>query len=97
MLDILFSTVQQQIDTAKSQTGGQGDINSAVGTALNVVYGIIGVVAVVMIIIGGVSYSTSQGDPSRLKKARGTILYGIIGLVVALLAFTITGFILKSI
>ena len=56
----------------------------------------IGIVAVVMIIMGGISYATSQGDPAKVKKGKDTILYGIIGLVVSLLAFAIVNFVLQA-
>jgi len=96
MLEIMSSAIQEQINTAARETGGQADAKSAVGVALNTVFGIVGVVAVVMVVIGGVSYTTSQGDPGKLKKARDTILYGIIGMVISLSAFAITGFILNG-
>jgi multisubunit Na+/H+ antiporter MnhB subunit len=51
---------------------------------------------VVVIILGGVQYTTSSGDPAKVKKAKDTILYGIIGLVVALLAYAIVNFVLSS-
>ena len=50
-----------------------------------------------MIIIGGIQYSTSAGDSGKVKKAKDTILYGIIGLVIALLAFAIVNFVLTQI
>ena len=49
-----------------------------------------------MIILGGISYATSQGDPGKVKKGKDTILYGIIGLVVALLAYAIVNFVLGA-
>ena len=61
------------------------------------VFGIIGVVAVIMIIIGGVNYTVSQGDSQKLQKSKSTILYGIIGLVIVLLAFAIVNFVLNGI
>ena len=76
--------------------GASDDLHSSVGVILNIVYSIIGIVAVVMVVIGGVSYATSQGDPGRLKKAKDTILYGIIGLVIVLMAFAITNFVLTA-
>ena len=57
---------------------------------------IIGIIAVVMVILGGVSYATSQGDPGKVKKGKDTILYGIIGLVIAILAFAIVNFVLGA-
>ena len=49
-----------------------------------------------MIILGGISYATSQGDAGKVKKGKDTILYGIIGLIIVLLAFAITNFILNQ-
>lgn len=64
---------------------------------INVVVGVIGFVAVAMIIMGGISFATSQGDSSKVAKARNTILYGVVGLVVAMLAFAIVNFVLTNV
>ena len=66
-------------------------------TIVQWVLGILGFVAVVIIIYGGVRYMTSAGDSSKVKDAKNTILYGIIGLVIALLAFAIVSFIMRGI
>lgn len=77
--------------------GGEGaTLEQQISMILNAVYFVIGIVAVIMIILGGVSYATSQGDATKLKKAKDTILYGIIGLVIALMAFAITQFVLGA-
>ena len=68
-----------------------------VGTIINVIIGVIGVVAVVMIVLGGVTFTLSQGDPQKTKRAKDTILYGVVGLIVALLAFAIVNFVLSGI
>lgn len=60
---------------------------------LNGTFFIAGIIAVVMIIIGGYQYVTSAGDPSSATKARKTILYAIVGLVVSLSSFTILQFV----
>ena len=72
------------------------DINGIIQMIINAIIFVIGIVAVVMIIIGGINYATSQGDPSKVKKGKDTILYGIIGLVVALLAYAIVNFVLGA-
>ena len=72
-------------------------LTEIVQSILNWIFGIIGIVAVVMIIIGGINFMTSAGDPGKVKKGKDTILYGIIGLVVALLAFAIVNFVLNGI
>jgi len=72
------------------------DLNSIVRTIIDTLIFVIGMVAVVMIILGGISYATSQGDPNKVKKGKDTILYGIIGLVISLLAFAIVHFVLGA-
>ncbi len=66
-------------------------------TIINWVIGILGLVCVIVIIIGGVNYMTSSGEASKVKKAKDTILYGIIGLVVCILAFAIVNFVISGI
>ncbi len=77
--------------------GENGNLWNVIQTVINVILGIVGVIAVIMIIIGGIQYSTSSGDSGKVKKAKDTILYGIIGLVIALLAFAIVNFILTNV
>lgn len=72
------------------------DLNSVISVIINTIIFVIGMIAVVMIILGGINYATSQGDPNKVKKGKDTILYGIIGLVVALLAFAIVQFVLNA-
>ena len=72
------------------------ELNVVVNTIINTIIFVIGMISVVMIILGGISYATSQGDPGKVKKGKDTILYGIIGLVISLLAFAIVNFVLNS-
>lgn len=62
--------------------------------ALNIVYFIAGVIAVIVIIVGGIMYATSAGDQGNVTKAKGLITYAIAGLVVILSAFAITNFVI---
>ena len=81
----------------QAATGRSDDLMSVLTTIINVALGVIGFVAVVMIIMGGVQYTTSSGDAAKVTKAKNTILYGIVGLVVALLAFAIVNFVLGNV
>lgn len=56
-----------------------------------------GTLAVIFLILGGIRYITSSGDSARIKAAKDTILYAIIGLIVTILAFPIVGFVLAKI
>ena len=72
------------------------DLMKTVSTILTAVIGIVGILAVIMIVYGGIQYTMSAGDAGKVKKAKDTILYGVIGLIVALLAFAIVNFVLGS-
>jgi len=63
-------------------------------TITNVMLFIIGAVSVIMLIIGGIRYTVSGGDSAAVTGAKNTILYAIVGIVVALLAFAIVNFVL---
>lgn len=54
----------------------------------------VGVIAVIMLIIGGIKYITSSGDPKGAESAKNTILFAVVGVVVALLAYAIVNFVL---
>ena len=74
----------------------EDDAQNKIGTILNAVFGITGIVAAIVIVIGGVFYVTSQGDPGKVTRAKSTILYAVIGLIISLLAFAIVNFILGA-
>lgn len=69
---------------------------STIGNVLNTIYGLIAIIAVVMIVIAGVKYMTSQGDPGKVAGAKNTIMYAIIGLIIVIFAFAITNFVLGA-
>ncbi len=68
-----------------------------ISTLLSVMVGILGVVAVIVIIYGGSQYVLSAGETNKIKKAKDTILYGIVGLVISFLAFAIVSFVISAI
>lgn len=80
-----------------SVENNNNELMQTLTVVINVIVGVVAFVAVVMIVIGGISFVTSQGDTARVAKARNTILYGVVGLVVALLAYAIVNFVLSSI
>lgn len=72
----------------------QGDsAESLIKTIVDVLLYIIGAVAVVMLIWGGIRYATSGGNSASVTAAKNTILYSIVGLVIAVLAFAIVQFV----
>lgn len=71
-------------------------INNIVHTIVNLLSAIVGVVAVIMIIVGGFRYITSGGNDASVTSAKNTILYAIIGLVVVALAQVLVRFTLSK-
>lgn len=68
-----------------------------VATALiDVAIGIVGLISVIVIVFAGQRYITAAGNPSRIKEAKDMILYGVIGVVVAILAWAIVTFIIDT-
>ncbi len=68
--------------------------SSTLLTIVNYVLGVIGAISVVVIMLAAVQYVTSQGDPAKIVKARNTIVYAAIGMVIAGSAFIIVNFVL---
>ena len=56
-------------------------------------YWIVGIVAVIMIIVSGIMYTTSGGDPAKVKKAKDALTVAVIGLIIALLAAVIVNWV----
>ncbi len=80
-------------DTSAGTTG----INNIIKTVINIFSLVVGVVAVIMIIVGGFRYITSGGDSNNVSGAKNTIIYAIIGLVVVALAQFIVQFVLNKV
>lgn len=68
-----------------------------VNTVVNILLWAIGLISVIMIIIGGIRYATSNGDSNAVTGAKNTIMYAVIGLVIAIFAYAIVNFVLVQI
>ena len=68
--------------------------DTSLQSILGVVYFWAGIVAVLIIIVGGIRYTTSNGDASKIKSAKDTITYAIVGLVVVIMAAVLTQFVI---
>ncbi len=82
-------------DTETQPEGTPGDLLGDDGvfeTVANILLLVVGAVAVIMLIIGGFRYVVSGGDSTAVEGAKNTILYAIIGIVVAFLAFAAINF-----
>jgi Type IV secretion system pilin len=68
--------------------------SSELQQVLTIAFGVLGALAVLFIVMGGLRMVTSQGNPQEMGKARATVIYALVGLVVALLAEAFVAFVL---
>lgn len=80
------------VDQATTLFGSAGVFT----TISNVMLFIVGAISVIMVIIGGLRYVISGGNSSNITAAKNTILYAIVGLIVAIMAYAIINFVLES-
>lgn len=62
---------------------------------INTTLQVLGGVAVIMVIVGGIRMAASHGDPSQIKAGRETILYSVVGIIVAVASYVIVNFVIK--
>jgi uncharacterized membrane protein len=102
------SSPQSAACSALNGTNGSGGCAAAAGTPLfgtggtftaiiNLLIFIVGAVSILMVIIGGLRYVLSGGDSAGVKSAKDTILYAIIGVIVAAIAYALVNFIVTKI
>lgn len=89
MLDLIAAKIDAKDAGIPSLGAG-----SVIDSVLNIVYMAAGIVAVIVIIVSAIFYVISQGDAAKIKRAKDGILYSIVGLVVVMLAFTLTNFVI---
>jgi hypothetical protein len=68
--------------------------NGIITKVANILAIIVGIAAVIVIIVAGIQYMVSTGDPTKVNNAKNAIIYAIVGLVVAVLARTLVIFII---
>lgn len=88
-------------DGAKATAGGAGsgndNLESIFLTVVNTLLFIVGAISVMMLVIGGLRYVVSAGDQNAVQGAKNTILYAIVGLVIAFLSFAAVNFVVREV
>ena len=96
--DIRRSAVQKGVDLMHAEgmptqlVGTDGTISNIVNSILYVA----GIIAVVMLIFGGIRFMVSRGDKDKVQKAKNTVIYAIIGLVLIIFSYAIVNFIVSA-
>lgn len=91
------STLCAENDKTQNQAdNGIFGTNGIINKATNLLVMVIGVAAVIMIIVGGIQYTLSTGDPQKINTAKDLIIYAIVGMVIALVAKGIIAFVINQ-
>ena len=91
------SGVPEEVRNAAGCEGTSDDLPDLIVGILNAIIAISGIIAVIFVLIGGINYMTSAGDSAKLQKAKSTILYACIGMIIAVLSFAIVNFVIVNI
>lgn len=92
-LDISSGAACAQGNNTSSDLFGEESIFKSI---TNILLFLVGAISVIMLIIGGIRYVISGGDQNQVTSAKNTILYAIVGIVIAFLAYAAVNFVTTS-
>lgn len=101
----VFASAKDQLCQGSGGSGGancthageSNDLSTIIKNIVNILLFLVGAVAVIMIVISGFRYTTANGDQSSVKAAKDTLLYAIVGVIVAIASYAIVNFVLLRI
>ena len=94
----VYADAKDEVKRGADMTNSGGgsakqDLPDIITTIINVMLFIAGALAVIMIIYGGIRYITAHGDEKQVKVAKDTIIYSVVGLIIAIIAYALVSFI----
>lgn len=93
------NSAKEQAQVGIGATGDNcngGGVTDFVGAVIRVLSIVVGIAAVIMIIVSGFKYITSNGDSGKISSAKNTLIYALVGLVIAALAQFLVHFVLTQ-
>ena len=90
------SGVKDNSGVCSEKNSGKKGVTSKAKKGINAAIYVLGILSVVMVILAGFLYTASAGDSGRITIAKNTLMYAIIGLIVALLSFVIVNFVISK-
>jgi len=95
--DEFFGSATTGEDFAGQAGLGQADLTSTIAQIIRIALGFLGILAVIIILMGGFKWMTAGGNDDKVKDAKKLIISGIIGLVIVVSAFAIASFVITQI
>ena len=97
--NLVFADAKTQIESAVNEVGGsenKTDVKGFIGNIIKTMFFAVGVLSVIVIIFAGVTFVMSAGNSQTIQKAKTTIIYAVIGLIVSILSYAIVNFVVSS-
>lgn len=76
---------------------GEGGVYNTIKNVISILVSIAGIIAVIMIVVGGITYATSGGDASQTKRGKDTVIYAVVGLVISIMAYAIVNWVIGKV
>lgn len=95
ILTMMPASVLAQPQLIQPSNSPTGNLQTLITRISNTILLIVGIIAVLMLIIGGFQYIASAGNPESVGKAKSTILYAVIGILVTLLAYALVQYVIS--
>lgn len=95
-------TTKEQTQCGVTGVGGGESGNSGnnvvkvIKNVINILLFLVSMIAVLMIVIAGFRFVTSNGDSNTVSSAKNAIIYAVIGIVIAVMAYAIVNFVLDN-
>ena len=89
--------VQQGMKKTGLKSGDNDSFEDKIKDIIKVILWVVGILSVVVIIYGGIQYTISTGDQSKVTAAKNTIIYGLVGLAISIMAYAIVSFVVDKI
>lgn len=87
----------ESVEAGGSPTDGTATVKRVIKTVVDILLFLVGSFAVIMMVIAGFRFVTANGDANTVSQAKNTIIYSVIGIVVAVMSWAIVNFILQAI
>jgi cytochrome bd-type quinol oxidase subunit 2 len=79
-----------------NQYNSETDLNKIIGTSIQAILALLGIIFIVLIVYGGITWMTAEGEESKIEKAKKTIQNSIIGLIIVVSAYAISYFVINA-
>ena len=97
---VVYADAKDQIQKGIGATGAGSSngpkLETIIANIIQTMFFIIGVLAVIVIIYSGFLFIVASGNPQTIQKAKTSIVYAVVGLVVAIMAYAIVGFVVNT-